>query len=329
MVEKTKKNQLTASEIKDLYYKMVLIRKMEDKCFQLYSMGHIAGFLHLYIGQEAIVTSCNYFKKPQDSHITSYRCHAHALLCGQIDIKHIFAELLGRKTGCSKGKGGSMHLYSKEHNFYGGNGIVGAQVPLGTGCALAHQYTQDGGINFCYMGDGAMPQGQVYEAFNMAALWKLPVLYIIENNQYSMGTSLERTHANTKLFERGPAFGIPSDVINGMDIMELIPKIRDAVEFVRAGNGPYLLEVITYRYKGHSMSDPQKYRSKDEVDNFRLENDPILNLKNYIMQNKLSTENDLKEIDKQIKDEIKQAEDFALNSDIPDLNELYTEIFCG
>lgn len=326
MVSKLK---FSSEEAKKLYYNMLLCRRFEEKCAQLYSMGKIAGFLHLYIGQEAIAAGFNFLKEPQDSHITSYRCHAHALLQGEIAPEALMAELTGRATGCSKGKGGSMHVYSLSKNFYGGNGIVGAQVPLGTGLAFTHKYKNDNGVSFTYMGDGAVPQGQVYESFNMAALWKLPVVYIIENNQYSMGTSLSRTHANTNLSIRGEPWSIPGEKVDGMDVLNVIEAGQKAIDYARSGNGPYLLEITTYRFRGHSMSDPQKYRTKDEVTDMREHHDPLKKFEEYILRNNLLTEADIKDIANEVKALIKKAEEYSLNSPEPEASELYTEVTIG
>jgi pyruvate dehydrogenase E1 component alpha subunit len=317
--------KLTSADAKKIYYDMALVRKFEEKSIQLYGMGYIAGFFHAYIGQEAIATGFNFLKKPQDSHITSYRCHAHALLQGELNANEVMAELTGRSTGSSHGKGGSMHIYSKEHNFFGGNGIVGAQVPLGAGAAFAHKYKKDGGVCVAYLGDGAMPQGQVYEAFNLASLMKLPLVIVVENNGYSMGTSLERTHANTNLSLRGEPFNIPGEKVDGMDILDVLEKGSKAIDYAR-NKGPYLLEAITYRYRGHSMSDPQKYRSKEEVEKMRNNFDPIDNFVKYALSKKLLNEADIKEMDKQIKDIVNKAEEFSLNSPEPDLSELYTNV---
>ena len=318
--------KLTAEDAKKIYKDMVLVRKFEEKCAQLYSMGQIAGFLHLYIGQEAVATGFNFLKNPQDSHVTSYRCHAHALLQGEMDPNAVMAELLGKATGSSKGKGGSMHIFRKEKGFFGGNGIVAAQVPLGAGFALSHKHQKDGGVSVAYMGDGALPQGQVYEAFNMSALFKLPVIFVIENNGYSMGTPLDRTYSNKDLHNRGPVFDVPSAVINGMDVIEVMEGAQKALDHVRSGKGPFLLEIKTYRYRGHSMSDPQKYRSKEEVDSYRNDNDPILNFEKYTLKNKLMKEEEFKTIQKEVKEIVAKAEEFALNSPEPDPSELYTDV---
>jgi pyruvate dehydrogenase E1 component alpha subunit len=307
------------------YEQMLLIRRFEEKSGQLYGMGLIAGFCHLYIGQEAVVVGLQATATPNDSVITTYRDHGHMLACG-MDAKGVMAELTGRIGGYSRGKGGSMHMFSREKKFYGGHGIVGASVPLGTGLAFAHKYREDGGINFCYFGDGAANQGQVYEAFNMASLWKLPVIYVIENNRYAMGTAIARASATTELYRRGEAFGVPGVQINGMDVLEVKAKGQEVVDFVRAGNGPYVIEMNTYRYRGHSMSDPAKYRSKDEVSQIRKESDPIDNLRAYLVDNQLADEAAFKEIDRKVKDIVNEAAEFAQQSPEPDPSELYTDV---
>lgn len=308
-----------------LYYDMMLIRRLEEKSGQLYGMGKIAGFCHLYIGQEAVVTGIQSFVEENDSIITAYRDHGHMLACG-MDPRGVLAELMGRIDGLSKGKGGSMHMFSKEKQFYGGHGIVGAQVPLGTGLALAHKYEKDNGICFAYFGDGAANQGQVYEAYNMASLWKLPVLYIVENNQYSMGTAVSRHSCTKQFYSRGEGFNIPGSCVDGMDVFEVQKAAKEAVAHVRSGKGPYILEVDTYRYKGHSMSDPAKYREKDEVESFRKHNDPILNCKQDLLDHKICTEEELKAEDQKIKELLKEVVDFCEKSPEPDASELYTDI---
>jgi pyruvate dehydrogenase E1 component alpha subunit len=309
------------------YYKeMLLIRRFEEKAGQLYGMGLIAGFCHLYIGQEALVVGMHNVIQKKDYSITSYRDHGHILVAGT-DPKVIMAELTGRATGCSKGKGGSMHMFDLENHFYGGHGIVGAQVPLGTGMAFSSKYRGDGSIVLTYFGDGALNQGQVYESFNMASLWKLPVIYIVENNVYSMGTSTSRHCSITDLSKRGESFGIPGMKIDAMNILEVMEKGKEAVDFVRSGNGPILLEMNTYRYRGHSMSDPGNYRSKEEVVKMREERDPIALYKAYLLENKLCDEEQFKAIDKEIKLIVEEAAEFAQNSPQPDESELYTEVF--
>src|SRR3954453_19174781 len=256
------------------YRNMLLIRRFEERAGQMYGMGLIGGFCHLYIGQEAVVVGMQAALKEGDTILTSYPDHGHMLACG-MDAKGVMAELTGRRGGYSHGKGGSMHMFSREKNFFGGHGIVGAQVPIGTGLAFAHRYREDGRISVTYLGDGAINQGQVYESFNMAALWKLPVVYVIENNRYGMGTSVSRASARTDLYQRGMAYGIPGEQVDGMDVVAVHEAAVEAVEHARAGQGPIILEMLTYRYRGHSMSDPAKYRSKEEVDRMRTEHDPI------------------------------------------------------
>ncbi|HYD31196.1 MAG TPA: pyruvate dehydrogenase (acetyl-transferring) E1 component subunit alpha [Azospirillaceae bacterium] len=306
------------------YRDMLLIRRFEEKAGQLYGMGLIGGFCHLYIGQEAVVVGVQAVLGDEDSVITSYRDHGHMLACG-MDAKGVMAELTGRRGGYSKGKGGSMHMFSREKKFYGGHGIVGAQVPIGTGLAFANQYKEDGGLCATYLGDGAINQGQVYESFNMAALWKLPVLYIIENNKYAMGTSQERGAAG-ELFRRGEPYGIPGRQVNGMDVVTVREAAAEAVEYIRAGNGPMILEMKTYRYRGHSMSDPAKYRTKEEVNKMRQESDPIDNLKKLLLENGWANEDALKEIDREVKAIVTEAAEFAQQSPEPDPSELWTDV---
>lgn len=315
----------SAQELLDFYREMLLIRRFEEKAGQLYGMGLIGGFCHLYIGQEAVVAGVHANALPQDSVITSYRDHGHMLACG-MPPDGVMAELTGREGGLSKGKGGSMHMFSREKNFYGGHGIVGAQVPLGTGLAFAHKYKKDGGVCYTYFGDGSVNQGQVYESFNMAQLWKLPVLYIIENNKYGMGTSIQRASSTTELYQRGSAHGIPGTQVDGMDVIKVRDATAEALEHVRGGHGPYILEMLTYRYRGHSMSDPAKYRSKDEVSKVRSEQDPIDNLRQMILSTNAADEATLKAIDGDIKAIVTHAADFAKASPEPQLSELYTDI---
>jgi len=307
------------------YRNMLLIRRFEEKAGQLYGMGLIGGFCHLYIGQEAVVVGVQATLQPGDSVVTSYRDHGHMLACG-MDPKGVMAELTGRAGGYSKGKGGSMHMFSIEKRFFGGHGIVAAQVPIGTGIAFAHRYKSDGGISVTYFGDGAVNQGQVYESFNMAALWKLPVLYVIENNKYGMGTSVARASARQDLHLRGEAYGIPGAEVDGMDVLAVHAAADKAAAFVRSGKGPYILEMMTYRYRGHSMSDPAKYRSREEVAKVRQEHDPIDHLRLRILDEGHADEAGLKNIDREIKDVILAATDFAQASPEPDAAELYTDI---
>ncbi len=307
------------------YSDMLLIRRFEEKAGQLYGMGKIAGFCHLYIGQEAVVTGMQACLKDGDQVITGYRDHGHMLACG-LDPNGVMAELTGRIGGLSRGKGGSMHMFSKEKNFYGGHGIVGAQVPLGTGLAFANKYRGNDNVSLAYFGDGAANQGQVYEAFNMASLWKLPVIYVIENNMYAMGTSVERASAEVELFKRGISFEIEGEEVDGMDVLAVREAGEKAVKHARAGKGPYILEMKTYRYRGHSMSDPAKYRKREEVDDIRTHHDPIEGLKGQIIEQGYATEDDLKKIDNEIKAIVKEAADFSLASPEPDASELWTDV---
>ena len=307
-----------------LYRDMLLIRRFEERAGQMYGMGLIGGFCHLYIGQEAVVIGVQAVIRPGDSVITSYRDHGHMLACG-MDPKGVMAELTGRIGGYSKGKGGSMHMFSREKNFFGGHGIVGAQVPLGTGLAFAHRYKDSDSISVTYFGDGSANQGQVYESFNMAMLWKLPVVYVIENNQYAMGTASRRSSAETHFHRRGTAFRIPGMDVNGMDVLEVRQAAEVALAHVRAGNGPVLMELNTYRYRGHSMSDPAKYRTREEVQEQRERHDPIERLKQTLIEQGHS-EDDLKAIDKDIRKIVTEAADFAESSPEPAPGELYTEV---
>jgi len=312
-------------ELLNFYEQMLLIRRFEEKAGQLYGLGLIGGFCHLYIGQEAVAVGLqSALKGGLDSVITGYRDHGHMLAYG-IDPKIIMAELTGRQSGISKGKGGSMHMFSVEHRFYGGHGIVGAQVPLGAGLAFAHKYRGDGGVCLAYFGDGAANQGQVYEAFNMASLWKLPIIFVIENNQYAMGTSVNRSSAEDQLYRRGESFRIPGLQVDGMDVLEVREAAEIALEHVRAGNGPVLMELNTYRYRGHSMSDPAKYRTREEVQGVREKRDPIEHAKSELLEMGVS-EASLKEIDKRVRTSVGQAADFAESSPEPALSELYTDV---
>ena len=315
----------TRAELEQFYRDMLLIRRFEEKAGQLYGLGLIGGFCHLYIGQEAVAVGLQSALDPaRDSVITGYRDHGHMLAYG-IDPKVIMAELTGRAAGISRGKGGSMHMFSVEHKFYGGHGIVGAQVALGTGLAFAHKYRGDGGVALAYFGDGAANQGQVYEAFNMAALWKLPIIFVVENNRYAMGTAVTRSSAETHFWRRGEAFRIPGMVCNGMDVLEVRGAAQAAIDFVRAGNGPVVFEAQTYRYRGHSMSDPAKYRSREEVQEVREKSDPIDGLKHDLEAAGI-TEEELKAIDKEIRSIVNEAADFAETSPEPDPSELYTDV---
>ena len=308
------------------YYRdMLLIRRFEERAGQLYGMGKIAGFCHLYIGQEAVVTGMQACLKEGDQVSTGYRDHGHMLAC-DMDPRGVMAELTGRAGGYSRGKGGSMHMFSKDKHFYGGHGIVGAQVPLGTGLAMANKYRGNDNVCLAYFGDGATNQGQVYEAFNMASLWELPVVYVIENNMYAMGTSVERHASETDLFKRGISFEIKGEEVNGMDVYAVKKAGEKAVKHARSGKGPYILEMKTYRYRGHSMSDPAKYRNREEVDDIRSHNDPIDGLKHLMLEQGIVTEDVLKEIDKDVRAQVKDAADFSLESPEPDPSELWTDV---
>jgi len=317
---------VSPEELLDFYHQMLLIRRFEEKAGQLYGMGLIGGFCHLYIGQEAVVVGMRAASTDTDTVVTSYRDHGHMLAYG-MDSKGVMAELTGRRGGYSKGKGGSMHMFSREKNFFGGHGIVGAQMPLGTGLAFAHKFKEDGGVCHAYCGDGAINQGQVYEAFNMASLWKLPVVYVIENNRYGMGTAVERASAMTELHRRGDSFGIPGSQVNGMDVVEVRNAAQEANDWCRSGKGPYILEMKTYRYRGHSMSDPAKYRDKEEVSKVRKESDPIDTVRDRILQAGIADEARLKDIDKDVKSVVTAAAEFAQQSQEPDLSELYTDVY--
>ncbi|MFG6563792.1 pyruvate dehydrogenase (acetyl-transferring) E1 component subunit alpha [Sulfitobacter sp. 1A13421] len=321
----SKKPNVSAEELTSYYRDMLLIRRFEEKAGQLYGMGLIGGFCHLYIGQEAVVVGLEAAAEEGDKRITSYRDHGHMLACG-MDPNGVMAELTGREGGYSKGKGGSMHMFSKEKHFYGGHGIVAAQVPLGAGLAFADQYKGNGRVTFTYFGDGAANQGQVYETFNMAALWKLPVIFVIENNQYAMGTSQQRSTSSAEIWERGRAFGIPGEAVDGMDVLAVKEAGQKAVAHARE-NGPYILEIKTYRYRGHSMSDPAKYRTREEVQKMRDERDPIESVRTLLLEGNHATEDDLKAIDKEIKKIVNESADFAKESPEPALEELWTDIY--
>jgi pyruvate dehydrogenase E1 component alpha subunit len=321
-----KKTNVSGDELKHFYREMLLIRRFEEKAGQLYGMGLIGGFCHLYIGQEAVVVGLEAAAEEGDKRITSYRDHGHMLACG-MDPGGVMAELTGREGGLSKGKGGSMHMFSKEKHFYGGHGIVGAQVPLGAGLAFADKYKGNGRVTFTYFGDGAANQGQVYETFNMAALWDLPVVFVIENNQYAMGTAQARSTSTPDIYTRGAAFGIPGEAVDGMNVLSVKEAGERAVAHCRSGKGPYILEVKTYRYRGHSMSDPAKYRTREEVQRMREERDPIEQVRDMLIENKHASEDDLKAIDKEIKDIVNQAADFSRASPEPALEELWTDIY--
>ena len=318
------KNNYDLDLLQNMYKKMLLIRRFEEKAGQLYGMGKIGGFCHLYIGQEAVVVGVQSVQIEGDSVVTSYRDHGHMLAC-DMDPKGVMAELTGREDGYSKGKGGSMHMFSREKGFFGGHGIVAAQVPIGAGLAFAHKYNGNKNVAITYFGDGAANQGQVYESYNIAALWKLPVIFVIENNKYGMGTSVNRSSAGDNLSDRGKAYGIVADIVDGMDVIAVRDAALKAMDYCRSGKGPYILEMKTYRYRGHSMSDPAKYRTRDEVDEIRQNSDPINNIKSILNKFGLKDEN-LKIIDTEIKSIIANAATFAQESPEPSEADLFTDI---
>ena len=324
----TSKSNVSAEELLSYYRDMLLIRRFEEKAGQLYGMGLIGGFCHLYIGQEAVVVGLEATAKPDDKRITTYRDHGHMLACG-MDPKGVMAELTGREGGYSRGKGGSMHMFSKEKHFYGGHGIVGANVPLGAGLAFSDMYRGNDNVTFTYFGDGAANQGQVAETYNMAELWGLPVIFVIENNHYAMGTSTERASHSPNLWQRGAAYGIKGEEVDGMDVLAVKAAGEKAVAHCRAGKGPYILEMMTYRYRGHSMSDPAKYRTRDEVQKMREERDAIEQVRELLLQGKHATEDELKAIDKEIKATVNDAAEFAKESPEPAVDELWTDIYAA
>ena len=322
----TRKSTEKKGNLIKFYRDMLLIRRFEEKAGQLYGMGLIGGFCHLYIGQEAVVVGLEAAAKDGDKRITSYRDHGHMLACG-MDPNGVMAELTGRSGGYSKGKGGSMHMFSKEKNFYGGHGIVGAQVPLGAGLAFADKYMENESVTFTYFGDGAANQGQVYETFNMAALWKLPVIFVIENNQYAMGTAQERSTSSPEIYTRGDSFGIKGEAVDGMDVVAVRDAGVKAAAHCRAGKGPYILEIKTYRYRGHSMSDPAKYRTREEVQKMRAQRDPIESIRSLLVSEKLSTDEEIKIIDKEIKEIVNSCAEYAKESPEVPAEELWTDIY--
>ena len=322
----TKKSTDENHDLLKFYRDMLLIRRFEEKAGQLYGMGLIGGFCHLYIGQEAVVVGLEAAARDGDKRITSYRDHGHMLACG-MDPNGVMAELTGRSGGYSKGKGGSMHMFSKEKNFYGGHGIVAAQVPLGAGLAFADRYRENNCVTFTYFGDGAANQGQVYETFNMAALWKLPVIFVIENNQYAMGTAQERSTSSPEIYTRGEAFGIKGEAVDGMDVIAVKTAGDKAADYCRAGKGPYILEIKTYRYRGHSMSDPAKYRTREEVQKMRAQRDPIEAVRTLLISEKHATDEEIKTIDKEIKEIINACAEYAKDSPEVSAEELWTDIY--
>ena len=329
VLKNNSQNLLNANKkelLKEIYLLMLKIRRFEEKVGQLYSMGLIGGFCHLYIGQEGVIAGIEQLAYKDDCFITGYRCHAHMVSRGE-PLVNIFSELLGNSQGTSKGKGGSMHMFKQESNFYGGHGIVGAQVPIGTGIAFANKYLGNKAVTYTFFGDGAVNQGQVYEAFNMAALWQLPVVYIIENNQYGMGTSVERASANSELFRRGESFGIKGYEIDGMDALAVYENVKSITEEIRDKPQPILIEAKTYRYRGHSMSDPGKYRTREEVQETRENRDPIERLRTLLIKNSFFSENELNSMDKIIRNDVAKAADDARNKSIPDEEELYKDVY--
>jgi len=322
----TRTSNASKEEMLKIYRDMLLIRRFEEKAGQLYGMGLVGGFCHLYIGQEAVVVGLESVAEEGDRRITTYRDHGHMLACG-MDATGVMAELTGRSGGYSKGKGGSMHMFSKDRHFYGGHGIVGANVPLGAGLAFADKYLGNDRVTFTYFGDGAANQGQVYETYNMAELWMLPVIFVIENNQYAMGTSMKRATKSPSLWERGAAYGITGEQVDGMDVLAVRAAGQKAVEYCRAGRGPYILEMKTYRYRGHSMSDPAKYRTRDEVQKMREEHDAIEQVRKRLIEADPKAEEELKTIDREIKDIVNNAADYARESPEPELAELWADIY--
>jgi pyruvate dehydrogenase E1 component alpha subunit len=317
-------NQFTKDDLLREYETMITLRRFQEKVGALYQQGLMGGFCHLYIGQEAVITGAKAATKDGDDFITTYRCHAHAAISG-ISMEEIFGELMGRANGISKGKGGSMHMFDPEKHFWGGHGIVGGNVPLATGMAFAAKYREEDRVTLCFFGDGAADSGAMFESFNMAVLWKLPVLYIIENNHFSMGTSRDR-HAAGEFYKRGEPFGIPGKKVDGMDFFSVYEAVSDACEYIRSGKGPVLLEMDTYRYKGHSMSDPAKYRKREDVDDIKNERDPIMQLSKVLTKDYKVKEDILKALDKKAKEEVAKAADIAMNAPVADIAELYTDV---
>ena len=323
--KKTTPFKTNKADMLKLYRSMLLIRRFEEKAGQLYGMGLISGFCHLYIGQEAVVVGVQDALDQGDQMITSYRDHGHMLACG-MEARGVMAELTGRSGGYSRGKGGSMHMFSAEKNFYGGHGIVGAQVPIGAGLGFANKYKKNGQISVVFFGDGAANQGQVYETLNMAQLWDLPTLFVIENNQYAMGTSITRASAQPELYKRGISFGVKGVQVDGMNVLAVREAAKKAAKHARLGKGPMILEMMTYRYRGHSMSDPAKYRTREEVNEVRHDHDPIDRVKNRLLDEEWADHEALKTIDKEVKAVVSEAVEFAKTSPEPDPSELYTDV---
>ncbi len=326
LAQATVAHEASTQELTTFFREMLLIRRFEERVGQMYGMGLIGGFLHLYVGQEAVVVGVENAITSNDPMITSYRCHGHMLARGE-EPKKVLSELTGSFNGVSKGKGGSMHMFAPEKGFFGGHGIVGAQVPIGTGIALALKYRGSNNVCFTFFGDGAANQGQVYESYNMAALWNLPVIYVIENNQYGMGTSTVRASAQTDFYRHGEGLGIPGIQCDGMDVLAVRAASREAASFARAGNGPMIIEMNTYRYRGHSISDPAKYRPKEEVSEIRENRDPIQQVKKRLLETGDIRENQLDDIDKEVKRIVLDAATAAQNSEQPPVSELYTDVY--
>jgi pyruvate dehydrogenase E1 component alpha subunit len=318
------KSEYSTEQLIEVYRQMLRFRRMSEKTAQMYQQGLIGGFCHLYTGQEAVLAGTFAECEKGDDHITSYRCHAHALACG-VDEKEVLAELTGRATGISKGKGGSMHMFAPDKGYWGGHGIVGAQVPLGTGMAFYHKYMGNQNICVTSYGDGAANQGQIFEAMNMASLWGLPVLYVVENNVYGMGTAAKRVCAG-ELYQRGAAFGIEGEKVDGQDFFTVAEAVKRARKYILENKRPYIIEMDTYRYRGHSMSDPAKYRSKEEVQAVKENRDPLIRIYDYLVDERGVKESELKEIDNIVKANLKESVDFAVNSPLPDAAELMTDI---
>jgi len=327
LMQSNGKKKFSAEQYRYWYETMLLIRKFEEKAGQLYGLQKIKGFCHLYIGQEAVAAGMESAIRPDDYIITAYRDHGHAISRG-IEPGAVMAEMYGKITGCTKGKGGSMHMFSKEKNFLGGHGIVGAQIPMGAGIAFKIKYLKEDKVCLCMFGDGAARQGALHEAFNLAMFWKLPVIFICENNFYAMGTSVERSSNVTEIYTLGDAYDMPSYSVDGMDVVEVHNKISAACEYVRGGNGPVFIEMLTYRYKGHSMSDAAKYRTKEELEKYKNE-DPIIKLKALLVEKKLMQDAEFDAIDESIKERVQKAVDFAENSPYPPASELYTDVYVG
>ena len=313
------------NEYLDIYHQMVLIRRVEERSAELYQQGKIGGFLHLYIGQEAVSTGLISARKPQDPVITAYRDHGVAINVG-ISAKQVMAELLGKATGISKGKGGSMHMADAEKNYWGGHAVVGAHLPIAAGLALGDQYKETDGVTICMFGDGATNIGFFHEAVNLSKVWNLPVLWVVENNKYGMGTSIERASAVSEIRQKAEGYGIPNARVDGMDVIEVRQAAEENLEYVRSGNGPFFLEAVTYRYRGHSMGDPERYRQKDEIEKWQQE-DPIGIFQTYLIKEKIAASEDLTEIEEKVELEVQEAIEFAESSPEPAPEELFTDIY--